>query len=102
MIAQLPQPHQFDDIVHGRVRLSVLAFLSASRSAEFTLLKKTLQITDGNLAVHLRKLETAGYVGIKKDFVDRKPRSTIKITAKGRKALAEYLEHMRSLMETLG
>ena len=63
-----------DDVIHGRLRLGVMAFLSTAGSAEFTVLKNRLQASDGNLSVQLRKLEEAGYVSIDKAFVGKKRR----------------------------
>jgi DNA-binding HxlR family transcriptional regulator len=95
----VPLPEEIDDIVHGRVRLAILSFLSTARRAEFTLLKKTLKITDGNLSLHLRKLEEAGYVSIKKDFADRRPRTTATLTKAGRTALLKYIEGIKAMID---
>lgn len=95
----VPLPEDINDIVHSRVRLSILSFLSTARRAEFTLLRKTLNITDGNLSLHLKKLETAGYVVLDKDFVDRKPRTTVVLTPGGREALLEYVIGIKALLK---
>lgn len=94
-------PADIDGMVHGKVRLAILAFLSTARSAEFTLLKKQLSITDGNLAVNLRKLEEAKYITSTKEFVDRRPRTTLTITLKGRSALLTYLDQMKTIIESI-
>ena len=91
-----------DDVIHGRLRLGIMAFLSTAGSAEFTLLKTRLQATDGNLSVQLRKLEEAGYVTIDKAFVGKKPQTTVTLTEIGRKAYIGYLDAMRKLIEDAG
>lgn len=91
-----------DEIIHGRVRLGIMAFLAGADSAEFTTLKARLQLTDGNLSVHLRKLEEAGYVEILKAFVDRKPQTQARITKAGRAAFARYLQAMTALVDENG
>ena len=66
---------EIDDVIHGRVRLAVMAYLSGADAADFNELKAKVGGTDGNLSVHLRKLEDAGYVNVRKTFKDRKPRT---------------------------
>jgi DNA-binding MarR family transcriptional regulator len=87
-----------DEVIHGRLRLGVMAYLADAETADFTALKTALAATQGNLSVHLRKLEEAGYVSIDKSFLDRKPLTRVRITAKGRKAFAEYLEALGKLV----
>lgn len=87
-----------DEVIHGRVRLGVMAFLSTAGAADFNELKRRLQTTDGNLSVHLRKLEDAGYVGVEKSFVGRKPLTRIHITPEGRSAFVGYLDAMSRLV----
>ncbi len=87
-----------DDVIHGRLRLGVMAYLSTAGSADFPLLKAKLQATDGNLSVQLRKLEEAGYVTIGKAFVGRKPQTTVTLTPQGRTAYIGYLDAMRKLI----
>lgn len=91
-----------DEVIHGRVRLGIMAFLSGADSAEFSTLKQRLQLTDGNLSVHLRKLEDAGYVEVIKQFVGRKPQTQAKITRAGRAAFAKYLQAMSALVDGQG
>jgi DNA-binding HxlR family transcriptional regulator len=91
-----------DDVIHGRLRLGIMAFLSTAGSADFTLLKTRLQATDGNLSVQLRKLEEAGYVAIDKAFVGKKPQTTVTLTDAGRTAYIGYLEAMRKLIADTG
>ena len=88
-----------DDVIHGRLRLGVMAYLSGAQIAEFNQLKAKLETTDGNLSVHLRKLEEAGYVGIEKTYADRKPLTRISLTDKGRDAFLSYLEAMGRLAD---
>ncbi|HWU50098.1 MAG TPA: transcriptional regulator [Asticcacaulis sp.] len=87
-----------DDVIHGRLRLGVMAFLSTADTADFTTLKTRLNATDGNLSVQLRKLEEAAYVQIDKAFVGKKPQTTVRLTDKGRAAWIGYLEAMRKLV----
>ena len=88
-----------DEVIHGRMRLGVMAYLVGAGTADFTTLKERLQASDGNLSVQLRKLEEAGYVAIRKTFHGRKPRTEVSMTAAGRKAFARYLESMAGLMQ---
>lgn len=91
-----------DEVIHGRVRLGVMAYLSGVESAEFNELKTRLQATDGNLSVHLRKLEDAGYVAVDKSFVNRKPLTRVSLTEQGRAAFVKYLEAMSRLVGDAG
>mgnify|MGYP003339911376 CR=1 FL=1 len=88
-----------DEVIHGRVRLGIMAYLSGVGSAEFTELKAKLQATDGNLSVHLRKLEDADYVVVDKSFVNRKPLTRVSLSDKGRTAFEKYLEAMTRLVD---
>lgn len=87
-----------DDVIHGKLRLGLMAYLSSVESASFNELKDKTGASDGNLSVHLRKLEDAGYVGIEKQFVDRKPHTRAALTVSGRKAWQAYLDHIRTLL----
>jgi DNA-binding MarR family transcriptional regulator len=89
---------RIDEVIHGRLRLGVMAYLSTAGAADFTALKARLQATDGNLSVHLRKLEDAGYVAIDKQFVGRKPLTTVTLTDAGRTAFIRYLDAMAHLV----
>lgn len=91
-----------DDVIHGRLRLGVMAYLSTAGAADFPLLKAKLQATDGNLSVQLRKLEEAGYVVIDKAFVGKKPQTMVTLTAEGRKAYIAYLDAMKKLIADSG
>ena len=88
-----------DDVVHQRVRLGVLTILAQSRDADFTYLRDTLGVTDGNLGRHLEVLNDAGYVAINKTFQGRRPRTWITITANGRRALNRHIKALRALID---
>ncbi|MFZ5718908.1 MAG: winged helix-turn-helix domain-containing protein [Pseudomonadota bacterium] len=89
---------RIDDVIHGRLRLGVMAYLADAEVADFNELKAVLEVTQGNLSVQLRKLEEAGYVTIEKGFLGRKPRTRIRITNPGRAAFARYLEALGQLI----
>lgn len=89
---------ELDGLVHERIRLGILCALAVNPSLSFNELKVLLDTTPGNLSVHGRKLEEAGYVSCRKFFEDRTPRTEFKITAAGRRALERYLAHMESLI----
>jgi DNA-binding MarR family transcriptional regulator len=87
-----------DDVIHGRLRLGVMAYLSTVSPAPFNELKAKVNTTDGNLSTHLSKLDEAGYVRLEKKFVDKKPRTDVHLTAKGRKAWIDYLAKLQALL----
>jgi DNA-binding MarR family transcriptional regulator len=89
---------RIDEVIHGRLRLGVMAYLSGAATADFNELKARLRATDGNLAVHLRKLEDADYVRIDKSFVGRKPLTRVSLTESGRTAFIRYLDAMAKLV----
>lgn len=91
-------PVELDRVIHERVRLAIVSALAGARSLSFNELKDLLDITDGNLSVHARRLEEAGFVICEKSFVDRVPHTEYQLTRAGRKALDEYLNHMESLI----
>jgi len=91
-----------DDVIHGRVRLGIVAYLASAEVADFTELKDVLEVTQGNLSIHLRKLEEAGYVAIDKSFVGRKPLTRVRLTETGRAAFSNYLKAMGQLVEQAG
>lgn len=86
-----------DDVIHGRVRLGIVAYLASVRSASFPELREALGATDGNLSTHLRKLEEAGYVSAHKGFVARKPQTRLALTASGRSAWHQWLDRIEAL-----
>lgn len=90
-----------DRIIHERLRLGIVSALSVNETLTFRELKKILDTTDGNLSVHARKLEEAGYIGCEKKFEGRLPRTEYKLTAVGRKALENYLTHMEALIHAM-
>ena len=92
---------KLDRLIHERLRLGVLSALSVNESLTFNELKKLLDTTDGNLSVHARKLEEAGYLSCTKSFAGRVPRSDYKLSAAGRRALERYLDHMEALIQTM-
>lgn len=87
-----------DDVIHGRLRLGVMAYLSTASPALFTELREKVNATDGNLSTHLRKLEEAGYVRIDKAFVGRKPQTSVVLTDEGREAWVIWIERMKGIM----
>jgi len=92
------QPDHIDGIIHERVRLSIVSTLALVPEMSFSELKKTLSLTDGNLSAHSRKLETAGYIEIEKSFVNRRPHTVLRLTAKGHKAYREYLNVLKKII----
>lgn len=88
-----------DRLLHDRMRLGIVSALAAGDELSFTDLKAALNATDGNLSVHARKLEEAGYVSCAKTFAGRTPRTDYKLTATGRRALEKYLDHMDALIK---
>jgi len=89
-------PAELDRLIHERVRLGIVSALAVNRSLSFNELKAMLGATDGNLSVHARKLEEAGYVTCTKGFEGRIPRTLYRLTDPGRRALEKYLNHMES------
>lgn len=87
-----------DDVIHGRLRLGVMAYLSTVSPAPFVELKAKVNATDGNLSTHLSKLEEAGYVKIEKTFAGKKPLTLIHLTKSGRSAWIDYLNRLQALI----
>lgn len=87
-----------DRLIHERVRLGIVSALAVNPALSFTELRKLLRITDGNLSIHARRLEEAGYVSCTKSFDGRVPRTEFALTAAGRRALERYLDHMEALI----
>jgi DNA-binding MarR family transcriptional regulator len=92
---------KIDDVIHGRIRLGIMVYLAQSEVADFTTLKIALETTQGNLSIHLRKLEEAGYITVDKSFFDRKPLTRVRLTKAGHKALAAYVTAMAQLVEDM-
>lgn len=93
--------HQLDRLIHERLRLGIVSALAVNESLTFTDLRGMLSTTDGNLSVHARKLEEAGYIQCTKSFDGRLPRTAYKLTSAGKKALSRYLGHMEALIHTM-
>jgi DNA-binding transcriptional ArsR family regulator len=87
-----------DELLHSRVRLAIVAFLAGAKTADFSAVRSAIKTTDGNASIHLRKLEDAGYVAVKKRFVSRRPQSLYSLTDRGRQALLAYVTHLESLL----
>jgi DNA-binding MarR family transcriptional regulator len=90
--------NDIDDVIHGRLRLGVMAYLSAVSPAVFGELRDKVGATDGNLSTHLKKLEEAGYVRQEKLFVGKKPQTRVHLTEKGRKAWLAWIQRMEAIM----
>jgi DNA-binding HxlR family transcriptional regulator len=90
-----------DRLIHERIRLGIVSALAANTSLTFNELKKLLRTTDGNLSVHARKLEEAGYIGCSKSFQGRMPKTEYALTDTGRKAFEKYLDHMEALIQAM-
>jgi len=96
-----PEPKglpELDRVIHERVRLAIVSALAARDAMTFNELKALLNTTDGNLSVHARRLEDAGYVACAKTFEGRLPKTTYRLTAEGRRALQRYLAHLEAVI----
>ena len=93
------QPSGLDRLIHERQRLGIVSALAVNESLTFNELKALMQTTDGNLSVHARKLEDAGYITCRKSFEGRMPRTDYSLTASGRRALERYLDHMEAIIK---
>ncbi|HEX3405844.1 MAG TPA: transcriptional regulator [Caulobacteraceae bacterium] len=93
---------RIDDVIHGRMRLGIMAYLADAEVADFNELKRALDATQGNLSIHLRKLEEAGYIAIDKSFLNRKPLTRARLTEAGRRAFGEYLDALAGLVGKAG
>ena len=94
---------ELNETIHQPVRLRIMASLvtlSPGDEVDFTYLRGLLDVTDGNLGAHLRKLEEAGYISINKTFVERKPRTYISVTAEGRKVFTEHVAALQSILKS--
>lgn len=90
---------KIDDLLHSRIRLAVVSLLASCEEAEFTWIREKIGATDGNLASHCRKLEEAGYISMRKTFMNRKPVTWYRLTDTGRKAFKEYLQQLSKLLK---
>jgi DNA-binding HxlR family transcriptional regulator len=93
-------PLELDRIIHERMRLAIVSALAVNESLSFNELKRLIEITDGNLSVHARKLEEASYVICTKSFEGRLPRTQYRLSSLGRQALERYLDHMEALIHS--
>ena len=89
---------RIDEVIHGRMRLGIMVYLSDADVADFTELKTVLEATQGNLSVHLKTLEKAGFIAIDKSFKNNKPLTRVSITREGRQAFSAYLDAIGSLI----
>ena len=97
----LNQIMDIDKIVHEPARLLLLVYLFFLDCADFVFLMKETGLTRGNLSSHLTKLESSGYIGVEKKFINRVPRTLLKITQRGRKAFIDYKEEMKTILQNL-
>ena len=93
------QPGDLDRLIHERQRLGIVSALAVNESLSFNELKALMQTTDGNLSVHARKLEDAGYISCRKSFEGRVPHTDYSLTVPGRRALERYLDHMEAIIK---
>lgn len=98
---ELPAVQSLDALIHERQRLGIIAALAVNDAMSFNELKDVLEITDGNLSDHARKLERAGYVRVEKTFRARKPLTRYQLTSRGRQALRGYMENMQSVLDAV-
>ena len=90
---------ELDPMLHERGRLAIVSVLAAVDSLTFTELRDNLEMTDGNLSVHLQKLEDKGYVAIDKQFVGRRPQTSCRLSRAGRQAFSRYLDHLQAIIQ---
>lgn len=93
------KPDDIDALIHERTRLAIVSALAVAPELSFGELKEMLSLTDGNLSAHSRTLEEAGYLKIDKTFKERRPRTTMRLTPKGRKAFQSYLKTLRQIID---
>jgi len=97
---KMPRPDKpkFDELILSKTRLGIISALIGGDKLEFTFLRNTLKLSDGNLSVQIRKLEEASYIKVEKVFVDRKPKTFCKITGKGQKAVQNLIKELEGLV----
>jgi len=93
------EPAELDRLIHERMRLGIVSALAVNEALSFNELKTLVRASDGNLSVHARKLEDAGYLDCRKTFAGRVPKTEYRLTTTGRRALERYLEHMEALIQ---
>ena len=91
-------PSRLDRVIHEASRLAIVSVLAPRRDVTFTELRDLLDMTDGNLSVHLNKLAEAGYVSLEKDYIGKKPRTTVSLTRPGRTALTRHLDALEAIL----
>ena len=101
MSGELEARDEIDRIIHSPARLLILRVLSVLSAADFTFLLNQTGLTRGNLSINLGKLEEAGYVTIRKEFVNKVPRTLVRLSSRGKKALAAYCDQMRQVLDEL-
>ena len=89
---------QLDRVIHEKGRLPIMSLLAASTELSFTELRDTLQMTDGNLSVHIRTLQEAGFVSVTKSFRNQRPLTTVSLTTEGRKAFTDYIDLLEQIV----
>ncbi|MDD3044077.1 MAG: transcriptional regulator [Candidatus Delongbacteria bacterium] len=87
-----------DDIIHSRIRLAIISVLISVEEADFNFLKQNVNATDGNLSIHLKKIEDAGYLTAEKTFILRKPNTKYRLTEAGREAFEKYVERLEKML----
>ena len=94
-----PEPFlKLDRVIHEKGRMAIMSLLAANAELSFTEMREALGMTDGNLSVHLRTLQEAGYIGVTKSFQNRKPLTTCALTTSGRKAFSEYIDLLEQIV----
>jgi len=89
---------KFDELILSKTRMGIIAALMSGDKLDFTYLRDTLKLSDGNLSIQMRKLEEAGYIKVEKVFVDRKPKTFCKITHKGQRAVKDLISKLEALV----
>ena len=89
---------ELDEIIHQKTRLSIMSYLIALGEADFLTMRKALNLSDGNISVHTNLLEKAGFIETQKEIVDKKTKTTYKVTKKGRNAFTEYVKELESII----
>jgi DNA-binding transcriptional ArsR family regulator len=97
-VQPIPKVQELDSVLHEKSRLAIVSILATGDALTFRELKEALKMTDGNLSVHLRVLESAGYVDVEKSFVDRKPRTSVRLSRQGRRALVRYVDDLEAIL----
>lgn len=101
-VAQLPNVDDVDKIIHESARLIIVANLYLVESADFLFIMQQSGLTFGNLSSHMKKLEEVGYIEVQKEFVNRRPRTLLKLTLQGKKAFENYRQKMKLILDLQG